>query len=121
MISRIAIEPFSYRIIELGNLVQKVRMADLNTNVKIGILRGTARNIDVNCRKSGCLEWKETNKTKKTVFINFRGEEEEFLPDTQGVSSSSILFMVCDQERAEKIKKALIHAIRISGGKDELF
>ena len=112
----------TYRIIKLGNLVQKVRMADLNTNVKIGIPGGTARNIEVNCRKSGCLEWKETNKTEKSVLIFMKKDEKEkSLPDTQGVSSSSTLFMVCDQERAEKIKKALTHAIRISGGKDELF
>lgn len=122
VISRIADEHSSHRTIKLGNLVQKVRMADLNTNVKIGIPGGTTRNIEVNCRKSGCLEWKETNKKEKTAFTFLeQKEEEKFLPDTQGVSSSSTLFMVCDQERAEKIKKALTHALRISGGKDELF
>ena len=101
---------------ERKTVVQKVRMADLSTNVKIRIHDGTERNIEVNCRKSGCLEWKETDIKKTTPYLSERS-----LSDTQGVSSSSILFTVCDQERAEKIKKALTHVIRISGGKDELF
>ena len=106
----------------VSTLVKKVRLADLSTDVKTMIPGGTARHIKVNCRKSGCLEWKETNQNRKTVTTFWRYEEEEkFLPDTQGVSSSSDLFTVCNQERAEKIKKALTHAIRISGGKDELF
>lgn len=106
----------------------KVRLADLSTDVKIRIHGGMGRRIVVKCTKSDCLEWKETNrrKIKSVEFSNERVKDrdkrdEESLPDRQKSSSSYILFTVCDQEKAEKIKKALTHAIRISGGKDELF
>lgn len=110
----------------------KIRLADLSTDVEINIPNGaardvTARDVVVNCTKPACLEWKETNRKERVIQIASSLEEdpdidnESRLPDRQESSSSYILFTICDQKDAEKIKKALTHAIRISGGKDELF
>ena len=110
----------------------KVRLADLSTDVEINIPDGaardvTARDVAVNCTKPGCLEWKETNRKERAIQIAVDFEKdpdidsESRLRDRQNSSSSYILFTICDQKDAEKIKKALTHAIRISGGKDELF
>ena len=102
----------------------KIRLADLSTNVEIKIpakmrTEQTGRNIVVECTKGDCIEWKETNRKKEVTYAYDSSESR--LPDRQKSSSSYILFTICDQEDAEKIKKALTHAIRISGGKDELF
>ena len=108
----------------------KVRLADLSTDVKVNIpdeveRDGTARDIVVGCTKPDCLEWRQTNRKKTTIkrpaFKSGIQRDESRLPDRQKSGSSYILFTVCGQEKAEKIKKALTHAIRISGGKDELF
>ena len=110
----------------------KVRLADLSTDIEINIPDGaardvTARDVVVNCTKPACLEWKETNRKERVIQIAASWEDdpdidsESQLRDRQNSSSSYILFTICDQKDAEKIKKALTHAIRISGGKDELF
>lgn len=114
----------AYENTSTSTWVAKARLDDLGTDVKIRIPKGMptpgdGRQIVVECTKNNCIEWKETNRKKK-VRVFFETEESR-LPDRQKSSSSYILFTVCDQERAEKIKKALTHAIRISGGKDELF
>ena len=110
----------------------KIRLADLSTDVEINIPDGaardvTARDVVVNCTKPACLEWKQTNRKERVIqpAASFEDDpdidSESRLPDRQKSSSSYILFTICDQKDAEKIKKALTHAIRISGGKDELF
>ena len=110
----------------------KVRLADLSTDIEINIPDGaardvTARSVVVNCTKPACLEWKQTNRKERAIQIAASWENdpdidsESRLRDRQKSSSSYTLFMICDQKDAEKIKKALTHAIRISGGKDELF
>ena len=117
----------------LSTWTAKVRLADLSTDVEVNIPGKaardvTARDIVVNCTKPACLEWKETNRTKTMILVAESEVEddpdrrsESRLRDRQNSSSSYILFTICDQKDAEKIKKALTHAIRISGGKDELF
>ena len=127
---------FAARSIEdiwLSTWTVKVRLADLSTDVEVNIPGKaardvTARDIVVNCTKPACLEWKETNRTKTQILVAKRAVEddpdrrsESRLRDRQESTSSYILFTVCDQKDAERIKKALTHAIRISGGKDELF
>ena len=126
---------FSYKSdkrISSSTWTVKVRLADLSTDVEINIPDEaardvTARGVVVNCTKPGCLEWKETNRKERAIQIAADFEKdpdidsESRLPDRQKSSSSYILFTICDQKDAEKIKKALTHAIRISGGKDELF
>ena len=127
---------FAARSVEeiwLSTWTAKVRLADLSTDVEVNIPGKaardvTARNIVVNCTKPACLEWKQTNRTKTMILVAERNIEddpdrrsESRLRDRQKSTSDYILFTVCDQKDAERIKKALTHAIRISGGKDELF
>ena len=110
----------------------KIRLADLSTDVEINIPNKaardvTARDVVVNCTKPACVERKQTNRKERVIqpAASFEHDpdidSESRLPDRQNSSSSYILFTICDQKDAEKIKKALTHAIRISGGKDELF
>lgn len=52
-----------------SNWTLRVRLADLSTDVEMNIPNRaagdvTARDIEVNCTKPGCLEWKETNRKK---------------------------------------------------------
>ena len=110
----------------------KIRLADLSTDVEINIPNGaardvTARDVVVNCTKPACLESKGTNRKERVIQIAASYEKdpdidrESRLRDRQESTSDYMLFTVCDQKDAERIKKALVHAIRISGGKDELF
>lgn len=123
---------FAYESAEriwLSNWTVKVRLADLSTDIEINIPNKAARDISLNCTRPACFEWKQTNRKERTIQIASRetGENdpdidsESRLPDRQKSSSSYILFTICDQKDAEKIKKALTHAIRISERKDELF
>ena len=115
-----------------SNWTVKVRLADLSTDVETNIPNEaardvTARDIVVNCAKPDCLEYKVTNRKKRTIQIAASFEKdpdidsESRLLNRQKSTSDYIFFTICDQKDAEKIKKALIHAIRISGGKDGLF
>lgn len=110
----------------------KVRLADLSTDVEVNIPGKaardvTARDIVVNCTKPACLEWKEPNNTETEIRVASVIEadpdrrSESRRPARQGSASDFSLLTICDQKDAEKIKKALTHAIRISGGKGELF
>ena len=126
-------DDFAARSIEdiwLQTWTAKVRLADLSTDVEIKRPYDTAgdvtaRAIVVNCTKPDCLEWKETKSTRTTIKVasvmepNRRSESR--LRKRQKSLSSFTLFGACGQKDAEKIKKALTHAIRISGGKGELF
>lgn len=88
--------------------------------------------VMVECTDKDCLEWNRTNRKRiEYNYINTENTERTGGPveesqadeqaDEQGSISSGTLFTVCSQENAERIKKALTHAIKLSGGKDELF
>ena len=106
----------------------KVRLADLSTQVKIapsGNLK-TLWIVNAECTEKDCIESQRINQKEIINYIYLGlydpSSRTDTIPDGQKHSySSSVLFEVCSQEKAERIKKALTHAIKISGGKDELF
>ena len=114
--------------------IDKVRLSDLSTQVAIGPSsypggRIAGWIIAGECSEKDCIEWEEVNK-KETWNIGVidgrpaRGSEgfkTNTVADKKGLASSGNLFQICSQKNAEKIKKALTHAIKLSGGKDELF
>lgn len=96
-----------------GHLVSiKFLLSNLTTNV--GMKPATkypsqAAVISINCREEDCIEVRESSIDNPSK------------PAQKRFVASKALFSICPQDNQERIRKALIHAIRISGGKDELF
>ena len=101
----------------------KIRLADLSTHVKIATAESHT-NIFGECTKKDCIEYQPTNVQTEYDYI-FEGKirqrtGQEYDRQKQ-LFSSLALFQVCSPDSAERIQKALTHAIKLSGGKDELF
>ena len=112
----------------------KVRLSDLNTQVEIVPYASPGVGIASwliagECTEKDCIEWEEINKKEDwnirasggRFYRESEGIKIHSVADKKGLVSSASLFRVCSQKNTEKIKKALTHAIKLSGGKDELF
>lgn len=122
--------------------VQTVCLSDLSpkdTTVRKDIYRG-ALAIHVSCTKDACINTtrKDTSSTSgespKAILNNPRDRQgmRRYLrgyvslgtrssPDTSFSSSAETLFCTMNEKDAGRVQKALTHAIRLSGGKDQLF
>ena len=91
------------------NYTGEVDLQDLVTEVTIG--DGGIRLVRISCMLPGCFDVQGKGTGEKN------GETYDMLYER---TESEKLLHVCSEDR-ERIVKALSHAIRIAGGKDELF
>ena len=85
------------------------QLGALSTTVEVKERSGTMLAvITVSCARGACISKRE--------FHVYRGEREE-----KSLSVGGMSFTVDTNTDARKLQKALTHAIKLSGGKDELF
>lgn len=89
----------------------EVSLRDLSTDV---VIEGTR--IVISCSRPECIKVTEEG-------IKYDMNDEDFNPKRrfQNKSNKSVNFFAVCKKNQEKIVKALTHAIKISGGKEELF
>ncbi len=94
----------------------KVSLRDLTSDIDID-----GQNVIVRCSRKDCMQ--VTKKGRRIIQSDGIIKHESDSGETEineKMSASVNYFSVCDDSR-EKIAKALAHAIKISGGKKELF
>lgn len=108
-------------------LVFRTNLADLSTQVetRAGIGNQPHSSIIVECTEKNCIEIQVTNKEISSDIIwegkRMQATRRSDGDDEKGLYSSAVLFQICSPDAAERVAKALTYAIKLSGGKDELF
>jgi len=124
-----------------GPKLKTVRLSDLSPkDTTVKKYYGGSLVVSVSCTKKGCINRTEKRRTDRTSRrpketlrdspysaarnIYLKGTRitgPNSFPDASYSDSETYLFCTNDEKLAERIQKALTHAIKLSGGKDELF
>lgn len=108
----------------LEDFTMQVRYDTLSTNVQAvfkEFSHGFIGAVEIKCGKPKCFKPRENIPMPPRVPFYFLTGQELRVPFTFNDSSDSFRFFLCNSDDVERVKKAFVHLLSISGGKDELF
>ena len=103
-----------------------VRLEDLSTNVQTEYSEtrfGFKGEVRINCAASQCFKLPVERMNWPTGSFNFIGGvvRKEGAAYSLSDPANAFRFFLCDPDDVERVNRAFVHLIRVSGGKDELF
>lgn len=90
------------------------QLGALSTTVDLDIApAGKRSSVQISCARGACI-------SEESFYISRKGHPTKERREEERRSAGGAKFYVLSKD-AERVQKALVHAIKLSGGKDELF